>query len=234
MNIYNMINKDVLERALSFLTLNCSFVSDLGLFHGKMGSVLFFAHYARHFNDDLYDDFAGELLDEIYEDIQKDTPVNLESGLCGIGWGVEYLQQNGFLEGDADLANIDLRIMECDIRHISDLSFRRGLAGIVFYVITRLSSSRKKETLPFSESYLSTLKEVLLSVNFSEADEVPPFLFETFLSVLSGVYLGKPKLSDLFIISESELSVDLSSASLGLEKGIAGKLYYLLFVKTND
>ena len=78
------------EQALAYLTINSSFLRDLGLFHGRMGIVLFFAHYARISNSKHYEDFAGHLLDEIYEEINLDLPVNLENGLCGIGWGIEY------------------------------------------------------------------------------------------------------------------------------------------------
>lgn len=49
------------------LILHTSTMSDLGLFYGKMGSVLFFIHYAKHTNNSIYDDFAGEILDE-FED----------------------------------------------------------------------------------------------------------------------------------------------------------------------
>lgn len=39
------------------------------MYHGKMGVVLFFAHYASYTREPLYDDFVGELLDEICENI---------------------------------------------------------------------------------------------------------------------------------------------------------------------
>ena len=77
---------DLLENAFFYLTLNASFISDLGLFHGKMGCVLFFAEYTRYTHDEHYEEFANELLDEICEDITKDIPIGLENGLCGIGW----------------------------------------------------------------------------------------------------------------------------------------------------
>lgn len=36
--------KDLIEKKLAYLIINCSFVEDSGLFHGRMGFVLFFAH----------------------------------------------------------------------------------------------------------------------------------------------------------------------------------------------
>ena len=64
------------EQALAYLTINCSFLGDLSLFHGRMGIILFFAHYARATQSKHYEDFAGCLLDELYEEIHEDLPVN--------------------------------------------------------------------------------------------------------------------------------------------------------------
>ena len=52
-----------------------------------MGIILFFARYAHTTQSKHYEDFARCLLDELYEEAQEDLPVNLENGLCGIGWG---------------------------------------------------------------------------------------------------------------------------------------------------
>ena len=95
--------KDILLRRIAnHLILHSIDIEDIGLFHGKMGVVLFFAHYARYTDSAIYDDFAGELLEEICENIPETLPINLETGLCGIGWGIEYLIQNGFMEGDSN------------------------------------------------------------------------------------------------------------------------------------
>ena len=64
------------EQALAYLTINSSFTGDLGLFHGRMGIILFFAHYAHATQSKHYEDFAGCLLDELYEEIHEDLPVN--------------------------------------------------------------------------------------------------------------------------------------------------------------
>ncbi|MDR2773648.1 MAG: hypothetical protein LBC19_02690 [Tannerella sp.] len=53
----NTDEKEILPRIANHLMINASFLSDLGLYHGKMGIVLFFAHYSRYtglLNDFLY------------------------------------------------------------------------------------------------------------------------------------------------------------------------------------
>ena len=73
-------------------------MSDLDLFHGKMGIVLFFFELAQASQNVAYEGLASNLLDEIYDEIHYDLPINLENGLCGIGLGLEYLVKHGFME----------------------------------------------------------------------------------------------------------------------------------------
>jgi hypothetical protein len=181
MNNLTNSNEELLPRLVRHLILNASFTSNLGLYHGKMGIVLFFAHYGRFTENCLYDNFAGELLDEIYEDINAGTSINFESGLCGIGWGIEYLLQNGFMEGDSDdvLSEIDMKIMERDIRRITDTSFRTGLKGISCYVQKRINSlCRVQGNRPFDEIYLSDWEEVVSSSVFLDDDRVLSSIIE--------------------------------------------------------
>ena len=214
------------EQALAYLTINSSFTGDLGLFHGRMGIILFFAHYARSTQSKHYEDFAGCLLDELYEEIHEDLPVNLENGLCGIGWGIEYLVQQGFMEGNTDeiLADIDRKVMELDPLRMTNLSFRRGLAGIAFYVIARLNAYRETTTLPFDDAYLTSLQQALERTEFTEAEEIPVDLPVIFNQVLKG---EKLTLSLLDCLIHSELSLDkpFDEILLGLEEGLAGWLW---------
>lgn len=147
--------KDILLRRIAnHLILYSIDMEDIGLFHGKMGVVLFFAHYARYTGLTIYDDFAGELLEEICENIPETLPINLETGLCGIGWGIEYLIQNGFMEGDSNeiLAEIDQKVMERDLLRIKDLSLETGLMGISCYIRSRLRSNKNMHI--FDNRYL--------------------------------------------------------------------------------
>lgn len=214
------------------LVLNVSFLTDLGLFHGKMGHAIFFAHYGRLVDNVSYENFAGELLEEVYEEINISLPVNMEYGLCGIGWGIEYLVGQGFMEGCTDeiLKDIDELIMERDPRRMHDLSFRKGLGGILYYVMVRLSSLRETDNLPFDSFYLESLREVVLEKDFSKEKSLS-FLIDDFILVLEGKKRVKPDLSVLFQVSPPrKSSTDLLSDGLEygwqmLESGDAGKLY---------
>lgn len=160
----HMTEKDdiLLRRIANHLIINASFMDDIGLYHGKMGVVLFFAHYGRYTGESLYEDFAGELLDEVYLDTHKGLPVNFENGLCGIGWAIVYLLQNEFMEGDPGeiLCEIDKQIMERDIRRITDQSIETGMEGISYYLHARLTTRCRTHTNPpFDSVYLNDWKQ---------------------------------------------------------------------------
>lgn len=223
---------DSLVNEIERLVINVSFVTDLGLFHGKMGHAIFFAHYGCLVDNVSYENFAGELLEEIYEEINIYLPINMEYGLCGIGWGIEYLVRQGFIEGCTDeiLKDIDNLIMERDPRRINDISFRKGIGGILYYVMIRLSSPREKENLPFDDFYLESLRNVVLEKDFSKENNLS-FLIDDFILVLEGKKKVKPDLSLLFQISSSgKFSSDLLDDGLEygwsmLENGETEKLY---------
>lgn len=149
--------------------LYSSFERNIGICKGKMGTVILFFRYAHHTDNRLYEDFAGELLDEICQSITFDTAWGFGDGLIGIGWGIEYLVQQKFIEGDTDeiLLDIDKRIMEKDVQRIDDMSFHKGFEGLAFYVLARLLSPREKGT-PFDTAYLSDIeKKCIDSLGFA-------------------------------------------------------------------
>ena len=195
-------NQIFLERLARHLIIHASFMKDLGLYHGKMGIVLFFAHYSRYTGEVLYDDFAGELLNEIYEEIHEYLPINFESGICGIGWGIEYLLQNSFMEGDSDkmLSDIDEKTMERNVRRVTDYSVRTGLEGISYYIDMRLrSASQASGKKPFDDAYLQDWRTVANTTGIPNAKEV--------------------LLSMIEILPDGD---DIVSWQMGLENGSAG------------
>lgn len=151
-----------------------------------MGYVLFFAYYGRMMKNVLYEDLASELLDEILEELHEDWSLSLENGLCGIGWGIEYLIQHDFMEGCTDeiLKDIDFRIMEWDPRRIKDLSLRKGIGGILYYVAIRLSSLRPMTCKPFDSIYLHDLLEAILQNDFSHQEDLPTNLLNDLIHIL--------------------------------------------------
>lgn len=129
-----------------------SFETSPGLFDGRMGMVLFYFHYARYTGQPLYEDFAMELLESVYQGISVETPIGLARGLCGIGWGILHLQKCGFVEGSVDeiLKDADHKIAEHHLLRMDDPSLESGFKGVALYL---------SERLPESENFEDSFKE---------------------------------------------------------------------------
>ena len=131
---------DFLYRIANHLMMKSAFIDDIGLYHGKMGIILFFFHFSKYANNSVYEDFANELLNDLYDEISVDMPLNFEYGLSGIGWGLHYILQNQFVEGDVDivLSEIDNKIMECNLCRMQDETMKTGSKGILCYINKRI------------------------------------------------------------------------------------------------
>lgn len=133
-------NDPKLQRIANILMLNASFVDNLGLLYGKMGITIFLFHYAKYARNEVYEIYAGLLLDEIYEEISKRTSIDFTNGLTGIGWGIEYLVRNGFVEADTDevLNEIDNTIFQTLIDAPISIQNQTDLFGYGLYYLSRL------------------------------------------------------------------------------------------------
>ena len=153
--------KEKLSQIARHLILNGSFLNNLGLLNGKMGIIIFFYHYAKFTGCSVYRKFADELMEELYEEISRNTPMDFGNGLCGIAWGIMYIIQNGFVKVDEDvLGDIDEKIMERDVTKMKDFSVETGLAGIGYYAMSRLSVKDGECLLPayYMKNIMSSLK----------------------------------------------------------------------------
>ena len=151
------------QRISNTLLLNASFIGNIGVLHGKMGISICFYHLARQTGNQIYEDYAGELIDEIYEEITANTPVGFENGLAGIGYGIEYLVHKGFIVADTDevVEEFDNRIFKELIYNTpSDIGLLNGLAGLGAYFLKRIQNPA------FNDEKIPTLtnKQTLINV----------------------------------------------------------------------
>ena len=163
--LINSIADQLLYRSL--------FSNKLGLLNGKMGMAIFFYYYARYTGNKWYDDFAGELLDEIFTNISQDMSITFESGLCGIGWGIVFLESQGYIEGDMDevLQDLDSKIMERDLSRVTDFSLDTGLEGTIAYVRSRNCIQINTNLNRFDEIFIDNLDKVCNSHQINWGDD---------------------------------------------------------------
>jgi hypothetical protein len=178
-------NLDLITKELKS---NRDLVTCPGLFFGKMGLAIYFFNYARFSQKKYFEDTAFELIEAIRSVINDNTPVDYCTGLSGIGAGIEYLAQNGFIKAqvDAILKDIDSKIFQSIVyTDSSDLSLQTGLSGLGRYLLFRvnspMSSLEKKESLTnrMLLVHLIDKLEALLLENISLKDEYDAYYFLT-------------------------------------------------------
>lgn len=200
------------QKIVHHLILQNSFVKDLGLLHGKMGIALFFFEYGKYTGCDVYTDIGEELLDDIWKQIHTELSFHFDSGLSGIGWGIEYLLQNRFIEGNSNevCEEIDRIVMQTDLRRLDDPNLDTGLEGIYYYVSARMQGAFfQKSLLPFDKYY----REDLAFMN-------PLFKMEDLT-----VFYDRYPVSVYSFLNSIPITEDsYTSASLGLKEGLAGFL----------
>lgn len=151
-----------LRRISEYLLLKSSYIRDIGLFHGKMGIAVSLFAYANKYDDKLMEEYAWDLLQQVYDGVHSDLPIGLENGLIGIGYGVTLLYENKWVEGELDsiLSDVDEKIMELDPRRIKDFSIRSGLGGLLLYLTIRKRANGALAT--FDSQYLAELHDKIL------------------------------------------------------------------------
>lgn len=200
------------QKMVHRLILQSPFVSDIGLLHGKMGIALFFYEYARYTSSDIYNDMGEELLDDVLNQIHTGMSVRFDIGLSGIGWGIKYLLQNCFIEGDENeiWKEIDREVMRTNLLRVDDSSLESGSEGLFYYISARLNrNGLQKEGFPFDSDYLKDLS----CINpFFKIEDVSEFYVRYPLSL-------KNILNGTTIYESSYMR-----ESLGLRDGISGYL----------
>ena len=107
--------KELLQQIANMLFINTQRVNQYGLLQGKLGIAIFFYHYARYTGDERYNDFPNEYVEYIYEKLGKDSFENFADGLSGIGWGIDYIIKEGFVDADDDmLEKVDEEVIKID------------------------------------------------------------------------------------------------------------------------
>lgn len=200
---------NILKSIVDHLILYSLELNDIGLFYGKMGILIFFEHYAKYTSQSVYEDFAGYMFDEICDDIQENMPIGLSNGLCGIGWGIEYLIQNDFVKGDSGeiLLELDRKVLEYNLTKMQDVTLEKGVIGLLNYIYMRVNNKRGKNC------YFCDLKDCLDS------------------SLYANRILNWNNIFTTNIVDFISLNKEFSFENLGLNNGCCGFALKLILEK---
>lgn len=125
----------------NFFCLKDRYAGQYGLYDGKAGLCMgaFLMH--RNTDETAWKEEAMCLLDEVCENIGTVSQVTFASGLSGIGWALEWIVQNNFVEANTDdvLESLDDELFKAIIySKTENLSLETGTMGLALFFYKRL------------------------------------------------------------------------------------------------
>jgi lantibiotic modifying enzyme len=144
-----------LETDIRLLLGDLSGIDQIGLYTGVSGLALSLSYAGMKFQEPVYLERAGELILQAFEVLQEGNfNTTFCSGLSGVLWAVEHLQQKQMLEIEDDFSHLfpELKASALNYARLNDFDFLHGSGGIVYYLNTVGASD---------EIFLSTWLELL-------------------------------------------------------------------------
>lgn len=133
--------ENVLAKLIEELAIYAGFNPLMGLFKGRLGLVIVLFSASSYFKKDELKDIAESMLDDILEEAQGCNDFSFSEGLMGLGWGVSYLMEQGFIEQDDDFFH-ELDEKLSDIEYLSTIINYHEVAFLGLY-----HNQRKKITV---------------------------------------------------------------------------------------
>lgn len=215
------------QSVIHHLLLTSHSIKEPGLFYGKIGVAIAFFRYGRKNNNQIFLDQGNELIEGILDDVNHKVSFDFATGLAGIAWGIEYLVQNKFVEGNTNLicSELDQKISSISVRRLSDLSLETGLEGILHYLLARIKGSfAQNNRVPFDYTLLDEIQETIVMHRKKNISHSLNELFTIFGHYYSNhstpLYILNPE--SLYISTIIKESIE--DNPLGLRRGLAGWL----------
>ncbi len=178
------MTNDILSKIVDYQILRSDWMRDVGFFSGKMGIVTALYFYAACNRDEVLNDYAWELYQQVLDGVNSNMSLGLNTGLAGIGYATSLLRKSGVIECSLNdvLSEVDQKIMERDPRRLSDMSVKSGTSGLLMYIdlrqsiepittfdslfITELKNAIKDETVDLKKDII----DILTVPSFDMAD----------------------------------------------------------------
>jgi hypothetical protein len=135
----------------TFFHLKDDYINQYGLYDGKAGLCIAAFLYYRNTGKTIWNEEAMLLLDEVCENIGTVQQMDFATGLPGIGWALEWIVQNNFVEANTDdvLESLDDELFKATIySKTENLSLETGAIGLALFFYKRLMAQN-----PYTSRY---------------------------------------------------------------------------------
>jgi len=175
----------------------------IGLSSGKMGICIYFYQQARLTQNKMYEEFAKTLYNSIFNQVQFETSINLEKGLVGISYGIDYLIKEKYVPKDANkiMQIIDgkiLRIANANPEFQSDIIAENETVKPCINVSMYFCKRLKNNNLHSNERFLME-NYIVETINRIECVVLDKIFEEPYMFTLTNYFLP----SYLFLLSSA-------------------------------
>ena len=196
---------------------------------------------SKQLSNTIYEEEADELIDKIYHELATNNhSFGFEKGLAGVAWGIHFLYDNGFLEGDLDevLSDIDDLIFQClsfmeDIESIG----LKELVGFGIYLVQRVRWMQNNpdniNLVLFRNLLITIINSIYLKVEKDKAilSEGTSFNLMYGLPMIM-IFIASVYKLDFYTKKLDKLVVLISQDVLStIPSSIGNRLYLLLAIK---
>jgi len=149
----NIKHKNKLDEIASIL-LNADLDEQYGLLVGKCGIALFLAYYAKYSKSEKYLERSQSLLEQSFEDVNNGSLYpSYSAGLGGLGWTLEHLVKNNFIELDTDdvLEPMDSYLSDWQNENLKNKDFdylHNGLGASMYFLARGKSGEAYLKDVP--------------------------------------------------------------------------------------
>lgn len=189
---------------------------NLGIYSGRAGLSLISFLLAKKLDSQEYRKIGVTHFEYVLKNIFDVENLSFSDGLVGVGWFIEWIAQNNFVDINSDdvLEDVDDVIYKLATFHRNDsLDLNAGKTGLFLYLYQRLKAENPHKypyrTLAMKECTLLLMNEIKMRVNTSPIDSlVETDLIQCLIITQNFKLLNiQPKLTDELLSDlESKLS----------------------------
>lgn len=177
-NFSKIIKKEFglqLEKISKEIKKRYAYEKEIGVLMGVSGLALFQFHYSKYLDDNAHSELGAEMISLCIERINQGYSYpTFCSGIAGMAWAIQYLQDEGFIDLDCDslLGEFDeflFNQMKTDLTK-GNFDFLHGALGYGVYFLRRFQCTFNQNFKLRYEFYLKWLLDGIEELAIKDGD----------------------------------------------------------------
>ncbi|SKA31065.1 hypothetical protein SAMN04488128_103403 [Chitinophaga eiseniae] len=188
-----------------------------GLLQGHTGMAIVHYLIGRHIDNHRFSESGLALLNEVSDVISSVEDLSYAHGLAGIGWGIEWLVQQGLLadtDTDEVLSDVDDLLYKSTLfGKRSSISLHHGTTGLLAYFHKRYTSRNPGSSHIKNLYHHECISLLIDDIATQQTGQRYPFSEGLFLAELGGMMAHLSAVSKINIVTTENILYDAVAAT---------------------